>query len=206
MRVPSKPRVPANPATSPALPAAARLRRRAWLALAGWSGLVPWQPAEARTPGEVDVGQELRDAQMDGLNGPSRRLSSFRGKPLIINVWASWCGPCRAEMSSLERLAWGDLAPHFQVIGISTDDYRDRALAFMRQSNATISHYIDHKLELEYMLGATHLPLTVLVDARGRVLEKVAGAKEWDGPEARAFIQGAFGIGRAGTRRNAAGR
>jgi hypothetical protein len=53
------------------------------------------------------------------------------------------------------------------VIGISTDDYIDKALAYLRQSNATINHYLDRQLEMENMLGATHLPLTVLVDAKG---------------------------------------
>ncbi len=146
----------------------------------------------AGTPGEVRVGQVLREATLRGLNGPARQLSSYRGRPLIINVWASWCAPCRAEMASLERLAWGDLADRFTVIGISTDDHVDRAQAWLRRSNATINHYIDHRLELEHMLGATHLPLTVLVDAQGRVLAKVAGAREWDGPEARRLIEGHF--------------
>src|SRR6187455_2119916 len=83
-------------------------------------------PAFARTPGEVEIGGLLREAPMQGLSGPSRMLSDYRGKPLIINVWASWCGPCRLEMASLERLAWRDEAAHFSMIGISTDDFRDR--------------------------------------------------------------------------------
>jgi thiol-disulfide isomerase/thioredoxin len=174
-----------------------QLRRRCAAAL----GLAPlWVrglvlPAAAAgpgTPGEVRVGQVLRDATMRGLNGPTRPLSSYRGRPLIINVWASWCAPCRAEMASLERLAWGALADRFAIIGISTDDHIERAQAWLRRSNATISHYIDHGLELEHMLGASHLPLTVLVDASGRVLHKEAGAREWDGPEARRLIERHF--------------
>jgi len=147
----------------------------------------------AATPGEVLKGQVLRDARLRGLNGPDRQLSSYRGKPLIINVWASWCGPCRAEMASLERLAWHEQARTFAMIGISTDDYPERAVAVLKRSNATISHFVDFKLELENMLGASSIPLTVLVDAQGRVLEKVVGAKEWDGPEALRFIGKAFG-------------
>jgi thiol-disulfide isomerase/thioredoxin len=153
-------------------------------------------PASAKTPGEVEVGATLREASMAGLNGPSRKLSDFRGRPLIINVWASWCGPCRQEMASLERLAWRDAAGRFTVIGISTDDYPEAARAFLRQSNATISHFIDSKLLLENMLGATRLPLTVLVDADGRVLDKIYGAKEWDGPEAASLIGKAFPKGK----------
>ncbi len=162
--------------------------------LAGWLiGMVAAiQPSLAKTPGEVEVGETLREASMQGLNGPARKLSEFRGRPLIINVWASWCGPCREEMASLERLAWRDDAARYTVIGISTDDYPEAAKAFLKRSNATISHFIDSKLLLENMLGASRLPLTVLVDANGRVLEKVYGAKEWDGPQALGLIDKAF--------------
>ena len=146
----------------------------------------------ADTPGEVRVGEPLRPATLTGLNGPSRELSEFRGKPLLINVWASWCGPCRAEMASLERLAWLQRSSYFAVIGISTDDYSDRAKAALAESNATISHFIDHDLVLENMLGAAQIPLTVLVDADGRVLQKIHGAREWDSPTSLAIIDGAF--------------
>jgi thiol-disulfide isomerase/thioredoxin len=150
--------------------------------------------ALAATPGEVRIGATLPDATMRGLNGPSKNLSDFRGRPLLINVWASWCGPCRAEMASLERLAWMDIAHSFSVIGISTDDYPDKARAALEESNATISHYIDSNLRLENMLGASTIPLTVLVDADGRVLRRIYGARTWDGPEARRIIAETFGL------------
>ena len=148
--------------------------------------------AFAETPGEVRIGDTLREATMQGLNGRSRKLSEFRGRPLIINVWASWCGPCRAEMASLERLAWLEESGHFTVIGISTDDYPDKAKEALIRSNATINHFIDTRLLMENMLGASRLPLTVLVDANGRVLDKIYGAREWDGPDALRLIGNAF--------------
>lgn len=157
-------------------------------------GLLTGAHNAAATPGEVAVGSVLREATMRGLNGPDRKLSAFQGKPLIINVWASWCPPCIQEMGSLERLAWSDLGQHFTVIGISTDDYPEAAKGFLRKSNATLNHYIDRQLELENMLGADRLPLTLLVDARGRVLNKVVGAREWDGPQAMALIRSTFRI------------
>jgi len=150
--------------------------------------------ASASTPGEVPVGQALREATMQGLNGPPRRLSEFRGKPLIINVWASWCGPCRQEMASLDRLAWLDVAHEFNIIGISTDDYRELALAWLKDSHATISQFIDARLQMENMLGASRLPLTVLVGADGRVLDKIYGSREWDGPDALRLIRRTFRI------------
>ena len=61
--------------------------------------------AHASTPGEVEVGGYLREAKLNGFSGNTKKFSDYKGRPLIINVWASWCGPCRAEMGSLERLA-----------------------------------------------------------------------------------------------------
>lgn len=169
--------------------------RAAFTAVALVFGLTLAGPVQAKTPGEVAVGSVLREATMRGLNGPDRKLSAFRGKPLIINVWASWCAPCIAEMGSLERLAWSDLGQQFTVIGISTDDYPQNAKAFLTKSQATLNHYIDRQLELENMLGADRLPLTLLVDAKGRVLHKVVGAREWDGPQAMALIRSTFRLG-----------
>jgi thiol-disulfide isomerase/thioredoxin len=140
----------------------------------------------------VQVGGTLPDATLHGLNGPPRRLSEFRGEPLIINVWASWCGPCREEMASLERLAWRDRGRRFAIIGISTDDRVDQAQGLLKKSNATISQFIDMDLQMETMLGASRLPLTVLVGADGRILQKVLGARQWDGAEALRLIDDTF--------------
>ena len=134
----------------------------------------------------------MREVTLQGLNGAPRRLAEYRGRPLLINVWASWCGPCVHEMASLERLAWREDRLPFSVIGISTDDYPEKALAFLNRSNATIRHFIDHDQQVENMLGAATIPLTVLVDANGRVLDKIYGAREWDSPESMQLISKAF--------------
>ncbi len=130
---------------------------------------------------------------MAGLNGPQRSLSSYRGRPLIINVWASYCGPCRAEAASLESLAWSEAGSRYTVIGISIDDDRGAALRWLRQSNATVNHYIDSRLTLEHMPGASTIPLTVLVDAGGRVVARFHGARQWDSVESIRTIERAFG-------------
>jgi len=147
----------------------------------------------AETPGEIKIGETLPPVAMRGLNGPPKKLSEFRGRPLIINVWASWCGPCRAEMASLERLAWLHEPGYFTVIGVSIDDHSEQAKAVLKASNATITHFIDSRLRIENMLGASRVPLTVLVDADGRVIEKVFGARKWDDPDALKLIGNAFG-------------
>ena len=137
-------------------------------------------PTWANPPGVVEVGGLLREVPMQGLAGPSAKLSEFRGKPLIINVWASWCGPCRQEMASLQRLAQRFSGKQFAVIGVSTDDYPEAAEAALKKSNIGFRQFIDRQLVLENMLGAQHIPLTLLVSAQGKVLLKVYGTREWD--------------------------
>lgn len=150
-------------------------------------------PSPAPVP-LVPVGHVLPDVVMTGLNGPQRPLSSYRGRPLIINVWASWCGPCRDEAASLERLARSKSGSRYTVIGISTDDDRNAALQWLRHSNASINHYIDlaPRWTLEHMLGASTIPVTVLVDANGRVVARIRGARDWASPESIKLVDRAF--------------
>jgi thiol-disulfide isomerase/thioredoxin len=158
-------------------------------------GLLIMAPsAFSNTVGEVEIGGSLRDMPMQGLSANSRMLSDYRGKPLVINVWASWCGPCRDEMGSLEHLSRRGGGKHFVVIGISTDDYPEKARAFLKIANTSFSHFIDQRLALENMLGADRLPLTLLIDAKGRVLGKYYGARDWNSPESLKLIGHAFHV------------
>lgn len=145
-------------------------------------------------PDEVKAGDYLREASLDGLNVETKTLSSFKGKPLIINMWASYCGPCRAEMDSLERLAQKYNGKAFNIIGITIDDYRDKAEAFIKETGITFENFQDHNLQMEQMLGATFIPLTVLVDEQGRLLKKINGARPWDNPRIIAVIEQVFQI------------
>jgi peroxiredoxin len=95
-------------------------------------------------------------------------------------------------MGSLDRLA-KRYGKQFTVIGISTDDYPERASQFLQRSGTAFPMFIDSPpWPLEHMLGANRLPLTVLVDAEGRVVGKYYGAHEWDSPAAVTGIAQAF--------------
>ena len=150
--------------------------------------------APLAVPALVPVGHTVPDLKMSGLNGPPRSLASFRGRPLIINVWASWCSPCRKEAASLEQLAWSEKGGRYTIVGISTDDDRSAAVAWLKQSNATLSHYIDSAPHwpLEKSLGASSIPLTVLVDPTGRVVGRIRGARDWYSAESIKLIERTF--------------
>ena len=132
---------------------------------------------------EVPIGGTLPNATLQGLNGPTRHLSDYRGKPLLINVWASWCGPCREEMASLERLAWLDKKPQFAIIGISTDDLAEHAASLLVRTNATIAHFIDSHPELMCRDAA-------ILDPVGATL--VVGPGLGQSAEARALVRRAL--------------
>jgi len=148
----------------------------------------------AATPGEIEIGGQLRKATLQGINNESNTFSDFRGKPLIINFWASWCGPCRSEMGSLERLAQRYDGNEFNLIGISIDDDGHAAAAFVDQFKITFRNFLDSNVFLENMLGANTIPMTILVDPGGRVLMKVRGLREWDSPKVVAAIAQVFKI------------
>lgn len=128
-------------------------------------------PSYGNTPGEVEEGSFLRNAELRGLNGPNKKFSDFRGKPLIFNVRASWCGSCRSEMSSLEKLAKRYGGKQFSVIGISTDDNPQAAQYFLQKSGTSFPNFANSPpWPLENMLGANRLPLTVLIGADGKLI------------------------------------
>jgi len=148
----------------------------------------------AGTPGEIEIGGHLRESTLQRFDGNTKKFSDYKGKPLIINIWASWCGPCRAEMGSLQRLAQRYAGKQFNVIGISTDDDGAAARAFIKYAKVSFENFLDSNVILENMLGANTIPLTLLVDANGRVLEKVRGAYDWDTPQTINAISKIFHI------------
>lgn len=161
---------------------ATRFRSRLWPDVTLLAVTCLFLLAKAALAKGIDIGESLKDTYMSGLNGDNRNLRSYFGQPLVINVWASWCAPCRKEMQSLEALA-DQLKPSgTNVIGISTDDDASAAKAFLKATGGRIRHYRDQDLILENMLGADRIPLTLLIDARGKVLRKYYGEMDWANP------------------------
>ena len=162
------------------------------LALFGLVVLIALAPVAWSAPAPVAIGAQLPDAPLNPLFNGSGSLGNFRGKPLLINVWASWCPPCRQEMGSLQKLARNYDGKQFNIIGISTDDDRDAALAYLKRAGISFRNYIDQRLALETLLGADRLPLTVLVDSDGKVIKRIYGSRDWNSPEAANLISQAF--------------
>jgi thiol-disulfide isomerase/thioredoxin len=124
-------------------------------------------------------------------DGSDARLSDFRGKVAVVNVWAMWCAPCRAEMPTLAALARAYEGRDVTVVTIDVDHEPGQIAAAgpFLQANAPLPFYRDPKFQLPFELpGKGGMPQTVLLDRQGRIRAHLTGGADWSSPEARALI------------------
>jgi len=156
----------------------------------------PDRPATAK-PGKIDRSQAGTATPTDPFNAPDGKtvtLAAFRGTPLLVNLWATWCGPCVKEMPSLDRLA-ARTGTKLRVLTVS-QDMQGRAAVdrwWTGKSLTKLERYVDDKNNLGFALGGGSLPTTVLYDANGREVWRVTGELDWDGATARALLAPVIG-------------
>ena len=138
-------------------------------------------------------GKDMPDVVFEDMGGKPKTLADFKGKPLLVNIWATWCGPCIAEMPTLERLA-AQRAGKLQVIAISQDMKGRPVVAewWNKQGFKTLTTYVDAKADLGFALGGGSLPTTILYDANGKEVWRMVGGAEWDAPAQLALIDAAI--------------
>ncbi len=124
--------------------------------------------------------------------GKVHTLAEFKGKALVVNLWATWCAPCVQEMPTLASLAEATRGQPVAVVPISLDAEADRANAegFIAK-RPPLPFYNDPKFALAYAVKppAQSLPTTLLIDASGKVRARVAGGADWSGPDARRVVE-----------------
>ena len=165
-------------------------------AIVGLSGNVA-EAADAAvpTPGLQNfvlksVPAPLPQVQFQDAAGAFHDLSEYNGKLVLVNFWATWCAPCRAEMPSLDRLQQAMGGPDFEVVIISLDraGYA-KAAAFLDEIGVkNLTTYIDPGIKAARKLGALGLPVTLLLNRKGDEIGRLTGPAEWDSAEARALI------------------
>ena len=131
--------------------------------------LEPDMPGYTPPPAGQWVGKPLPDITLTGADGRETKLSSFRGRPLLIDSWATWCGPCLEWMPSLGRLEKEMKAKGLQVISVDRDEVAENATHYMAVHGFTWPNYHDGEGKLSKALAEKRIPLTVLVDAKGQV-------------------------------------
>lgn len=153
--------------------------------------------AEAAPPAKVETGRLDRShagtpapaITFQDPDGKPVTFAAFRGKPLLVNLWATWCGPCVAEMPTLDALAAGQGA--VKVLTLSQDsDGRDKVDAFFAERDfKKIERYLDPELGMMTALSLQILPTTILYDAEGKEVWRMTGMVEWDGERARRLLE-----------------
>ena len=121
----------------------------------------------------------------DDAKGASHTLAEFRGKLVLLNIWATWCAPCREEMPALDRLQATLGGERFQIVPISVD-VQGVAIARKFYDNVGIKAlplYVDPTAKAAFTLEAAGLPATLLLDRDGREIGRHLGAVKWDSPE-----------------------
>ncbi len=148
---------------------------------------------ERAAPGAV--GSPLPEVVLADLaDGRARALAEFLGQPLVVNVWATWCEPCRREMPSLERLSRAARAQGLTVIGITADTDLNLAREFALRHELTFVNFSDPDLaRARVTLGIKALPETFVIDKEGRIVARALGARDWSADEARAWLETALG-------------
>jgi cytochrome c biogenesis protein CcmG, thiol:disulfide interchange protein DsbE len=150
--------------------------------LAGAIGIVlvlAWTQRNKFAP--LDVGS--RAPQYDGmtLSGQPFSIEASRGKVVVLNIWATWCLPCRKEMPALQRLHDQLGARGLYVVGISTDVAETRDVAdFVKGLGITFPIVHDTRHTIEDLYSVPGLPTTFVIDKKGRIDRKLLGAREWD--------------------------
>ena len=146
-----------------------------------------WQPANAR-------GEPVALDFVDGA-GAARSLAEWRGRVVLVNLWATWCAPCVEEMPALDRIAARLGGPDFDVVAISVDRQGAAVVApFLGKLGLTrLAPYLDPSNAAVRVLGAPGLPVSVVLDREGRELGRVLGAAEWDSPAFEALLRRATG-------------
>ena len=130
------------------------------------------------------------DFQVATRDGKPIHLADLKGRPVLINLWATWCGPCIAEMPSLDRLAAERAGTPLAVMAVSEDRKGEAAVGPFVDSHdvGKLPIFLDPKSEVAHAFGIEAIPTTILIDRQGREVGRLLGPAAWDGPAARRLI------------------
>ena len=127
-------------------------------------------------------------------SGSEVKLSKWQGRVVLLNLWATWCAPCRKEMPTLNDVQKQLGSKDFEVVALSVDRKGlDASAAFLKETGAdALGLYIDKTTTSLNMLQALGLPVTLLIDRRGREIGRLLGPAEWNSKEAIALMKAAL--------------
>ncbi len=124
------------------------------------------------------------------LGGETLKLKGQRGKPVLVNFWATWCAPCREEMPAMERLYLKHRERGFMLLAISVDSDASLVKPFLDRLKITFPVALDAKMDLANAYGVRALPVSFLIDRNGYLAALALGPRAWDDRAAHALVEG----------------
>jgi peroxiredoxin len=137
---------------------------------------------------------QAKDFKVAALDGSTLRLSDLRGKVVFLNLWATWCEPCKEEMPAMERLWRHYKARGLVVIALSMDAQGARVVKpFIDHAKYSYAVGLDPRMEVARLYGTTVVPSTFIIDRDGNLHSFVRGPREWDSKTARPYFDDLLG-------------
>jgi thiol-disulfide isomerase/thioredoxin len=125
-----------------------------------------------------------------GLDGKMVSLADNKGKVVFLNIWATWCGPCREEMPSMEKLYKELKGEDFEILAVSIDVLGAKAVApFVKEYKLNFPTLLNPKGTIQSLYGTTGIPETFIIDKEGVLVQKIIGPRDWASPEAIRFFR-----------------
>lgn len=138
--------------------------------------------------------EALPELTFNDADGKALTLAAFKGKTVLLNLWATWCAPCRKEMPALDRLQKALGSDKFEVVALSVDrNGTEAAKKFLAETKVeTLRFFIDPTTRATSTLKAVGMPTTILIDKEGREIGRLVGPAEWDSADAKRLIEAAL--------------
>jgi thiol-disulfide isomerase/thioredoxin len=137
--------------------------------------------------GQVSLGSVDSTWTFEGIDGTAVRMSQLRGRVVFLNMWATWCKPCREELPSIQNL-------HDQIAGLGVEfvllsqESREKVQSYLRDNDVGVPCYVSDG-GIPTLLKSSALPTTFIIDTQGRVVFRHVGLARWDSQECRSFIE-----------------
>ena len=143
----------------------------------------------------IEVAERVPEYDATDMAGNTVSLADFEGQVVLLNIWATWCGPCRVEMPSIKSLYERFEGRGFTVLAVSIDagpGYREKVSEFVDEHELNFPILLDPQGRIMRTLRAVGVPETLVLDREGRIVKRVIGATNWDSRANRAMIEQLF--------------
>jgi len=148
------------------------------------SSVLAWSDRPQQAPSAASVGNLAPDFALENMQGEKVTLSQLRGKVVIVNFWATWCPPCKAEMPSMEVLHKTFESEGLVLLAVNVEENgRAQVEKFLKESPYSFPILLDNKAEVQKLYGVYQFPESFIIDRNGMIVRKVIGAVHWTGGE-----------------------